>query len=386
MLHASENASIVHATSTDEDGEAYGVSSAALPISADVQMNAVVILPLSPPEEGVAVDFTYVAASPAAYIQVHERPQALMTYGHCLGYSAGIAERPVAVGSLVKFPSQAYYLIAKPRLLAAIHEVTSIASAAGVERAAAKRPCLRQLGSVGEQAEDTGERSKGTSCTIVDLDGGKHPTRTKADITQREKDLYFVFRAMDAARQDYSISPDVTLQEEEYRTMICEQYEIQSGHRLEAFAACALVGRVQRLFMFRDGKKLKLFLTGSVLVENLVEPSLSLEDFVVTEKNSNKTTACSNQKRGLVGALKNVRICLQILLSDAFENYFEAFLDNLEGVYQPMVASDLLKFSVEGALRKFFRVVRLVKGSALSSSDSVQTPERCASFFTQLFD
>ena len=42
-------------------------------------------------------------------------------------------------------------------------------------------------------------------------------------------------------------------------------------------------------------------------------------------------------------------MCLHILLADAFENVLEVFLDNLEGVYQPMemVASDLLKFFVD---------------------------------------
>ena len=62
-----------------------------------------------------------------------------------------------------------------------------------------------------------------------------------------------------------------------YVSMICEQYETQSGHRHEAFAACSLVGRVQRLYMFRDKANLKPFLTGSVLMEGSVEPSLTLD-------------------------------------------------------------------------------------------------------------
>ena len=51
--------------------------------------------------------------------------------------------------------------------------------------------------------------------------------------------------------------------------------------------------------------------------------------------------------------LKNFQMCLHILLADTFENALEVFLDNLEGVYQPMemVASDLLKFSVESSIR-----------------------------------
>ena len=251
LLHASENASSVQAASTNEDGEAYGVSLAAVVPVANVPADAVVILPLTSPLEEMAVAFTYVAASRTAFVQVHDKPQERMTYGHCLGYSAGAGERPAAVGALVKFPSQPFYLVAKPRLLAAIRAAIPLGQTSGSDAESAKRPCIRQLVGVGEQAEDSGERAKGTSNVIVDLDGGRHTTRTKTDISQREKDLYFVFRAMDHQKRDHCISPDVTLQPEEYRNMICEQYETQSGHRHEAFAACSLVGRVQRLFIFR---------------------------------------------------------------------------------------------------------------------------------------
>ena len=378
----------MQAASTDEDGEAYGVSSASVVAVANVPADAVVILPLSPPAEDMAVDFTYVAASRTAFVQVHDKPQERMTYGHCLGYSAGIGEIPTAIGALVKFPSQPRYLVAKPRLLAAIRAAVPLGQGSEPDGEFAKRPCIRQLVGVGEQAEDPGERAKGTSNVIVDLDGGRHTTRTKTDISQREKDLYFVFRAMDLQKREHCISPDVTLQPEEYRNMICEQYETQSGHRHEAFAACSLVGRVQRLYMFRDKTKLKLLLTGSILMEGSAEPSLTLDDFVTGEAISSKTTACPNQNRGLVGALKNFQMCLHILLADAFENALEVFLDNLEGVYQPMemVASDLLKFSVESSIRKFFRVVRSTKGTSLQPSESVQTPEKCAAFLTYLFD
>ena len=388
LLHASENASLVQAAATNEDGEAYGVSSAAVVAAGNVPADAVIILPLSPPAQDIAADFTYVAASRTVFVQVHDEPQVRMTYGHCMGYSAGIGELPTEVGVLLKFPSQPNYLVAKPRLLAAIRAGVPLGQTDGPGAECAKRPCIRQPVDMGEQAEDSGERAKGTSNVIVDLDGGRHATRTKADISQREKELYFIFRAMDPQKQDHCISPDVTLQPEEYRSMICEQYETQSGHRHEAFAACSLVGRVQRLYIFQDKAKLKLFLTGSVLMEGSAEPSLALDDFVTGESISNKTTACPNQNKALVAALKNFQMCLHILLADAFENALEVFLDNLEGVYQPMemVASDLLKFSVESSIRKFFRVVRSSKGTSLQPPDSVQTPEKCAIFLTSLFD
>ena len=263
--------------------------------AANVPADAVIILPLAPPAQDMVADFTYVAASRTVFVQVHDKPQVRMTYGHCMGYSAGIGGLPMEVGMLLKFPSQPNYLVAKPRLLAAIRAAVPLGQTAGPGAECAKRPCIRQPVDMGEQAEDSGERAKGTSNVIVDLDGGKHATRTKADISQREKELYYVFRATDPQKQDHCISPDVTLQPEEYRSMICEQYETQSGHRHEAFAACSLVGRVQRLYIFQDKAKLKLFLTGSVLMEGSAEPSLALDDFVTGESIMNKITACPNQ-------------------------------------------------------------------------------------------
>ena len=124
-----------------------------------------------------------------------------------------------------------------------------------------------------------------------------------------------------------------------------------------------LPGRAgQRLYIFWDKAKLKLLLTGSVLIEGSEEPSLTLNDFVTGEAVSNKTTACPNQNRGLVGVMKNFQ-----MLADAFKNAMEVLLDNLERVYQPMemVASDLLKFSVESSIRKFLRVVRSTKDGYL---------------------
>ena len=97
------------------------------------------------------------AASRTAFVQVHDRPQERMTYGHCLGYSAGAGERPVAVGALIKFPSQPQYLVAKPRLLAAIRAAVPLGQISGPEGEGAKRLCVRQQVGVGELAEDSGE-------------------------------------------------------------------------------------------------------------------------------------------------------------------------------------------------------------------------------------
>jgi hypothetical protein len=84
----------------------------------------------------------------------------------------------------------------------------------------------------------------------------------------------------------------------------------------------------------------------------------------------------------MVGALKNMQMVLQIVFSDAFENCLEAFIDNMEGVYRPMelVAADILKHMVKITIRRFFRVVRLVRTS--STQQSLATPQICSDFLT----
>jgi hypothetical protein len=77
---------------------------------------------------------------------------------------------------------------------------------------------------------------------------------------------------------------------------------------------------------------------------------------------------------------------LLIVFSTAFAKCLDPFIVLLEGEVRPMeaVASDFLRDSIELAIRKFFRVVRSVKGSALKDV-SVRTPELCAEFLSALF-
>jgi hypothetical protein len=90
---------------------------------------------------------------------------------------------------------------------------------------------------------------------------------------------------------------------------------------------------------------------------------------------------------GLISALKNFQTVMQVVFSDVFETCLESFIDNLEGVFRPMevVSADFLKYSVELTLRKFFRVVKSVKNTALTEQ-SLDNPQKCAIFITDLFD
>jgi hypothetical protein len=73
--------------------------------------------------------------------------------------------------------------------------------------------------------------------------------------------------------------------------------------------------------------------------------------------------------------------------SDEFTDCFEDFIGKLHGVPRPMflVPADLLRFSVEMALRKFFRMVRSVKGSSLPDQLSLKTPALCVDYLKTLF-
>ena len=244
LLPCVDHAASVNLDSTDEVGEFYAMALLQPLLAAQVPDNAIIAIPLLPPPEDQPLDMTYVAATSLMFVHVHEKPQTRMTYGHVAGYSAGTVPLPIPVSTMVKFPSAASFLVAKPRLIAA--EIASVGPEVDVlVEAEPKRQCLRQPVSGGELADDAGEKQKGTSTYLLDLDGVKHPTRNKTDIAQRERDLYFVFRAMDPEKLEYSISTDLVLQPELYRSMVCEQGDTQSDDRHSAFMSCGLISRVQ---------------------------------------------------------------------------------------------------------------------------------------------
>jgi hypothetical protein len=390
VLRAVEDASSVIAGSTDEGGE-YLSMSLVESVSADrVPHGSIIILPLTPPTDGQTMDFTYLAASKHMFIEVHYRPQPMYTYGQCVAYSDGTENRLIPVGNQVKFPSANKYLVATPDLVGLMRNSLEAEPADSTpDMAPAKRPCARPLDTGGEQADDIEDKPKGTSTYILDLDGVRRHTRNKSDIPQREKDLQFMFRAMDVGKWDYSMSTDLVLQPEAYRSMLCEQAISQIEDQHPAFTSCGLISRVQSLPLFSNKEKLKLLLTGSILIEGSSEPSLTLEDFITkgAEAITDRASPCPFHNAGLVGALKNLGICLHIVFSDSFSKALEQFIDHLEGAQRIMevVPADFLKYSTELALRKFFRVVRSVKTSALTDMN-VSNPEECATYLGWIFN
>lgn len=385
LLRQLEHASSVEPTSTDDEGEAYALFAAKCRANA-VPDGSIVIVPLTPPTESDVLDFTFMASGGAMFIKLHETPRVRNTYGHVASYSVGLVVQPYPVGTLIKFPTTIDFVIAKPRLVAAIIGAAGAAVDIPTEATilSVKRP--RPLDNGGELAEDAGEKPKGTY--LQDLDDVRHFSRNKTDVAKRELDLNFVFRAMDKKRQDYCTSTDLILQTELYRSMLCEQGDTIPGDRHEAFMSCGIMSRVSSLRIFQEKEKLKSLLTGSVLIECSSDPTLTLEDFVTDkgEKICNRTTACPNNNVGIIQVLKNLQTVLQIVFSNSFATCLDVFINHLEGELRPIeaVAADFLRYSIELAVRKFFRIVRSVKGTALSDL-SVRTPELCAEFLSALF-
>ena len=70
----------------------------------------------------------------------------------------------VPIGSAIKFPSVANYLVAKPELMTLLRDATSPSMRAPIgETAPAKRVCIRQPEIGGELAEDADDKPKGMS-------------------------------------------------------------------------------------------------------------------------------------------------------------------------------------------------------------------------------
>jgi hypothetical protein len=185
------------------------------------------------------------------------------------------------------------------------------------------------------------------------------------------------------------MSADLVLQREAYRSMLCEQSISQKENQHPAFTSCGLISSVQSLPLFSNKEKLKLLLTGSILIEGSSEPNLTLEDFVTrgSEPITDRATPCPIHNAGLVSAQKNLPICLQIVFLDQFGKSLEELIDHLEGAQRIMevVPADFLKHSVELALRKFFRVVSSVESSALVDM-KVSTLEQCAIYLAWSYE
>lgn len=74
LLQTLEHAAFVVVTSTDEAGEFYAMMLAKSFAAVVVEHNSTIVLPVTPPQNAQAIDFTYLAASKSVFIALHEKP------------------------------------------------------------------------------------------------------------------------------------------------------------------------------------------------------------------------------------------------------------------------------------------------------------------------
>ena len=219
----------------------------------------------------------------------------------------------------------------------------------------------------------------------MDLEGGRHVTRNKTDLSSRETELAFLFRALDAERWESAMGVDFTLQTEKYRSMIVEEAKTRVELRNPTFSSCGIYDRVYNLKLFTDPVKLKLFLTGNVLTED--NATITLSDFVGKQMLTVGDIICAENNAPMVIVLQNIQIVLRVLLSNEFSEVMETFINDLQGTLRPLelVKANLLTYTVEGVIRKFFKVVRSERTGSSPVIIKVKNPNECATYLQSLF-
>ena len=101
---------------TEKMGECFSYAVAEQKVVADMRLGEVVIVPLLAPPEGGLANFTFLAITSLMYVKVTGTPQALMTYGVCWAYSAGVENPSISIGTNVKFPSLSRYVVLLRRM------------------------------------------------------------------------------------------------------------------------------------------------------------------------------------------------------------------------------------------------------------------------------
>lgn len=393
LLEGLTNAAKASMLSTDTAGDLFNcMRGDKVPLN-EIQPDAVIMIPLFAPLEPAVMDSSALAVGPIVYVQLAGPPQPRTIFGTCIAYSVDAGHRDIEIGARIHFPPPSHLLVVKPSALGLIQITVETPDdcASTDETRASKRLCVRSLEDMGEPADESRDSSieKGMSKYILDLDGGKHATRNKSDIAKREKELGFAFRAVDRERWEFLAGTDFLLQSADYRTTIIQQGRMRAEHRHRAFLSCGVLDRIQSSNITQKTSDTKLFMTGQVLVEG-DEPSLSLKDFldgVDTVILSTCSSVCPDQNRPMIAVLKNLQVAMEVFLSNEYSGIFNDFIIALEGVHRPLelVAADFLKYSVEEALRKFFRAVSSERASTTLKETPLTNPIECATFLKYLF-
>jgi hypothetical protein len=381
FVDAMRNMAAAPVGTVTEQGEYFLTALAERRAVSALQDGDYILVPLVALAEGEVANPTFMATAPIVFLKLVGTPHAVMTYSVCAAFYGPVTIAPFALGDRVKLPSVTTYYVARQGVVEALAELMLLSTSSVTQ--SSKRPCVRLLGELGEQPDFTAE--KGTLKFVNDLDGGRYHTRNKTDLGTREEELHFLFRALDVDRREGAMGVDYVLQTEKYRALIVSEAKSRAELRNPAYTSCGLYDRVYKLRLFTDPVKLKLFLTGNVLTEEI--PTLTLVDFMGSQPLVEGEFICPKQNAPLVATLQNLQIVLQVLLSNEFEDSIEPFISHLQGKLRPLelVKSNLLRFTVEAVLRNFFNVVSTVRMGKLPVVAAVKTSAECAAYLRSLF-
>ena len=339
ILKGLEDAALAVLESTSISGDLFNMSRAVKQPLAEVTADSDILIPHYATIDSSVMNSNNLADGPMVHVRLDGPPQPRAVFGTCVAYSEGAGDREVDVGTRVRFPPPSHLLVAKPSLLDLFNDEFETArdNARTGEPRPIKRLCTRALVEEGELAENTMDVpiEKGTTKYILDLDGCKHNTGNKSDIAQREKDLGFIFRAVDKSRWTHIMGTDFLLQVDHYKTTVTEQSHLRANRRHEAFNSCGHLNRVQDLKFLHTSEHLKLLLTGQILVEG-GQATLTLNDFANGEILSSCKDVCPFQNRPLVVILKNLQTVMQVFFSVEFGEVFNPFIMDLEGAERPL--------------------------------------------------
>ena len=318
---------------TDYAGEYFNMSVASKIPLEEVLPDAVILVPMFSTTDDAIMDSTALSAGHTMYLRLTGPPQTRMVFAKCIAYSNGADQTGLSPGVLVRFPPPTHLLVGKGVLIEAISklEMSTNEIIIADEEGSRKRRPPESCGGLAKLTSDKGMSEK----YILDLDGGIHYTRSKADLIQREKDLRFAFRAIQRERWEFVMGSDLLLRPEEYRIMIKQQGRLRSDRRHSAFKSYGHYDKVQNQEFMDITSQLKLLITGQLFVEGDA-PTLRLQDFVAGEPFGMINRICPNQNRHMVEALKNLQSCLQVYLDYKFGTCFDRFIEDLEGPVRPM--------------------------------------------------
>jgi hypothetical protein len=359
----------------------------------DMEKKSIFLLPAAALPDGTDLTWGFLDNSMVQMWQLRGRPTSTMTHAMLVGLVGPGLQQPgaLAIGSRVSFGTPTYFL-------SAVEDLEDLAMQHAAAWAVAERRRLEAVRDDGIESEhvakrirlgvqeDGGVHSQGEkkdTKVLLDLEGRPHTTRVKTDLADREKMLGVVFRVCDERRWQHIMGTECVLQVEEYARVINEQSTLRISERDAGFKHCGLLDRVYGLGFSVDIPLLKKLLTGDF--GGPLGDALDLQKFAGrTVKIPTELTPCTQQNRALVAAIKNMELVFMIFYGAAFYKATDHFVDQLEGLNRPLelAPSGFLLHSLEVALSRFFRTLRMATTTSNKSLRDVSSPAACSAYLS----